>query len=65
MMYSNNILNFQESMTILNACTKKVWKLFEGTSYISQHTSELQFTIWEPLIKNITFIFEDYIFDRQ
>ena len=22
-MYSNNILNFQESMTILNACTKK------------------------------------------
>ena len=27
-MYSNNILNFQESTTILNACTKKkVWKL--------------------------------------
>ena len=22
-MYSNNILNFQDSMTILNACTKK------------------------------------------
>ena len=22
-MYSNNIMNFQESMTILNACTKK------------------------------------------
>ena len=22
-MYSNKILNFQESMTILNACTKK------------------------------------------
>ena len=32
--YSNNILNFQESMTILNACTKKVWKLIEGTSYL-------------------------------
>ena len=32
-MYSNNILNFQESMTILNACTKKVWKLIEGTTY--------------------------------
>ena len=31
-MYSNNILNFQESTTILNACTKKVWKLIEGTS---------------------------------
>ena len=26
-MYSNNILNFQESETILNGCTKKVWKL--------------------------------------
>ena len=33
-MYSNNKLNFQESMTILNACTKKVWKLIEGTAYI-------------------------------
>ena len=32
-MYSNNTLNFQESTTILNACTKKVWKLIEGTSY--------------------------------
>ena len=31
--YSNNILNFQESMTILNACTKKVWKIIEGTTY--------------------------------
>ena len=26
-MYSNNILNFQETTTILNAHTKKVWKL--------------------------------------
>ena len=33
MMYSNNIVNFQESMTVLNACTKKVWKLIEGTTY--------------------------------
>ena len=33
-MYSNNILNFQESITILNACTKKVWKLIECTTYI-------------------------------
>ena len=31
-MYSNNIVNFQESTTILNACTKKVWKLIEGTT---------------------------------
>ena len=34
-MYSNNILNFQESMTVLNA-VQKVWKLIEGTSYIPQ-----------------------------
>ena len=27
-MYSSNILHFQESKTILNSCTKKVWKLF-------------------------------------
>ena len=33
--YSNNILNSQESTTILNACTKKkVWKLFEGTTFV-------------------------------
>ena len=31
-MYSNDILTFQESMTILNACTKKVWKLIECTT---------------------------------
>ena len=30
-LYSNNLLNFQVSMTILNASTKKVWKLIEGT----------------------------------
>ena len=32
-MYSNNMLNFQESMTILNCCTKKIWKLIESTTY--------------------------------
>ena len=36
-MYSNNILNFQESTTILNACTKKVWKLIECTTYVHVH----------------------------
>ena len=30
-MYSNNIVNFQESMTILNAHMKKVWKLIVCT----------------------------------
>ena len=32
---SNNMLNFQESTTILNAYTKKVWRLIEGTTYMS------------------------------
>ena len=32
--YSNKILNFQESKTIINAHTKKVWKLILCTSYI-------------------------------
>ena len=29
-MYSNNILDFQESPTILNACTKKSGNLFKA-----------------------------------
>ena len=33
-MYSNKILNFQESITILNACTKKVRNLIECTTCI-------------------------------
>ena len=32
-MYSNNIVNFQESTTILNTHTKKVWKLIVCPSY--------------------------------
>ena len=32
--YSNNILNFQESTRILNAYTKTVWKPIECTTYI-------------------------------
>ena len=33
-MYSNIIVNFQESTTILNASTKNVWKFIEGTTYL-------------------------------
>ena len=36
-MYRNNIVNFQESTTILNALTKKVWKLIVCPSYIHTH----------------------------
>ena len=35
-MYSNNILNFQESTTILSICTKIVLKLIECTTYKRQ-----------------------------
>ena len=34
--YSKKILNFQESTTFLNACTKKIWKLIEGATYMCQ-----------------------------
>ena len=33
-MYNNNIMNFQASTTILNACTKNVRKPIEGTTYV-------------------------------
>ena len=32
--YRNNILKFQETTTSLNACTKKVWKLINSTTYV-------------------------------
>ena len=38
--YSNNIVNFQESTTILNACTKIVWKLIGGTTYVSMYVCQ-------------------------
>ena len=42
-MYRNNILNIQESTTILNANTKKVRKLIEGTTYLD--LPNLNFTL--------------------
>ena len=46
--YSNNILNFRESTTILNACTKKVWKLIEGTMYLMCFLKFLCLCIYLP-----------------
>ena len=37
-MYGNNILDFQQSTPIVNAHTKKVWKLIEGSSYHTRVT---------------------------
>ena len=42
-MYSNNILNFQESTTILNAGTKKVWKLIVCPLVIHKWRSPMDF----------------------
>ena len=39
-MYSNKILHFQVSTTILNAHTKKVWKFIEGTTYHRTEVTE-------------------------
>ena len=41
-MYSNNILNFQESTTTLNACTKNIWKRIECTTYIYIYPTKQQ-----------------------
>ena len=45
-MYSNNILNFQESTTILNACTKK-----SGTLLKAPRT--LHFSVYVQYVLNI------------
>ena len=65
-MYSNNIVNFQEYTTILNAHTKKVWKLivctlYMKTLYITFLTRKIQ---WESVkqckvyIMMLNFLFE-------
>ena len=51
--YSNNILNFQESMIILNAHTKKVWKLIICTSYLYNTTLfKKKWVVWKPTMMN-------------
>ena len=50
-MYSNNLVNFRRSRTILNACTNKIWKPIEGTTYIEQiqeATSHKTESVWSP-----------------
>ena len=52
-MNSNNILTFQESMTILHARTKKLWKLIECNSYkpVSRRNNFLKagVNVWSAL----------------
>ena len=45
--YSNNIMDFQESTTILNARSKKVWKLIICTSYVREGQSYSTATLAE------------------
>ena len=40
--YSNNILKYLEFTAIINACTKKVWKLIECTSYMAWHSTAVK-----------------------
>ena len=50
-MYSNNTLNRQESTAILNACTKKVWKLIEYTTYMLKHKEVFKkFVEWKAMV---------------
>ena len=57
-MYSNNILNFQESTTILNAHMKKVWKLIVCPSYeivLSRIECSLLIRIWVSRLEFLPF----------
>ena len=64
-MYSNNIVNFQESTSILNASTKTVWKLIEGTMYIRRTDKKLigviirqgKASLWLSGFKKFNYIF--------
>ena len=67
-MYSNNILNFQESTTILNTCTKIVWKLidwfggFYGISTSVGYLTPNPFLVWLKLIEGTTLYIYIYIY---
>ena len=52
MIYSNNILNFRQSTTILNGHTKKVWKLIVCSSY-SLYLLLVRF-VYDYMVSNIS-----------
>ena len=58
-MYSNNILNFQESISILNAHTQKVRKLIECTTYVKPERGcfKLTQTAWFVFVLSFFFFF--------
>ena len=54
-MYSNNILNFQESTPILNACTKKSRNLLNAL-----HTSVFLLENEQTMVESILELVEDF-----
>ena len=56
-MYSNNIVNFQESTTILNACTKKGWKLIYIYFQMNWSASEFCFRLFVILLQRVFLTF--------
>ena len=70
-MYSSNILNCQESVTILNACTKEVWKRIECTTYIiiiiiiiKDVINWLKLNTFRPCVPNAYFSATTYFFSQ-
>ena len=59
-MYSNNIVNFQECTTILNACTKKIWKPIECTTYhlVVWSSFNLLNNNFYPMVPSIVLFFD-------
>ena len=60
-MYGNKIMNFQESMTILNAPTKIVWELIVCTSYIYIYIY-IYVLFKKKKTKSVTFFFNLFIY---
>ena len=64
-MYSNKLLNFQESTTILNACTKKSGNLLNTPRTCDKNMSSLNLKILLKCstVKTRQFISLDFSFD--
>ena len=57
-MYSNNIVNFQESTTILNACTKKSGNLLNAPHIYKENLELIIYNSWYTIKpKQILYIY--------
>ena len=65
-MYSNNIVNFQESMTILNVHTKKFGNLlYAPRTYIKETTSTAQYHKYHMDVTNKYLLFREWKDDLE